>query len=38
MPGMIKLDAVIPLAASNAARLTLWREAIMLSESPALTV
>ena len=38
MPGVIKLDAVIPLAASNAARLTFEREAIMLSESPALTV
>ena len=38
MPGVIKLEAVIPLAASNAGRATLARAAIALSESPALTV
>jgi hypothetical protein len=38
MPGVIKLETVIPLAASNALRLTLARAAIALSESPALTV
>jgi len=38
IPGVIKLEGVIPLAASNAPRLTFTRAAITLNESPALTV